>query len=46
MQSVNVLMEDGSIEKVEIKTGIFNYDFIEVKSGLAEGDVVVISDIE
>jgi HlyD family secretion protein len=34
---------EGTTEKVEITTGNCNYDYIEVKSGLSEGDVVVIS---
>jgi len=35
--------DKGITEKVEITTGNYNYDYIEVKSGLSEGDVVVIS---
>jgi len=40
---VDLVAEDGSIEKTEVTTGIFNYDFIEIKSGLNEGDTILIS---
>ncbi len=40
---VDKIDEKNVIEKVEITTGNYNYDYIEVKSGLAEGDTVVIS---
>jgi len=46
VQSVDVLLEDGSTEKAEVETGIFNYDFIEIKSGLSEGDIVILSGLE
>jgi RND family efflux transporter MFP subunit len=46
IQSVDVLLEDGSTEKRKVETGIFNYDFIEIKSGLSEGDIVVLSGLE
>lgn len=42
---VNLVTEDGNIEKREVTTGIFNYDFIEIKSGLSGGDNVLISPI-
>jgi RND family efflux transporter MFP subunit len=42
---VNVLTEDGKTDKKEVTTGTFNYDSIEIKSGLKEGDVVIISSI-
>ena len=45
-QCVDILLEDGSTEKREVVTGIFNYDFIEIKSGLSAGEVVVISGLE
>jgi multidrug resistance efflux pump len=45
-QYVDILMEDGSIERTEIETGIFNYDFIEIRSGLSEGDIVIVSGLE
>ena len=45
-QYVNILLEDENIEKTEIVTGIFNYDYIEIKSGLSEGDTVIVSGIE
>lgn len=40
---VDFIAEDGGIEKTEVTTGIFNYDFIEIKSGLNEGDTILIS---
>ncbi|OQA20928.1 MAG: Macrolide export protein MacA [Actinobacteria bacterium ADurb.Bin346] len=40
---VDRLIGGSKTEKVEITTGNYNYDYIEVKSGLSEGDVVVIS---
>ncbi len=40
---VDFVAEDGGIEKIEVTTGIFNYDFIEIKSGLNEGDTILIS---
>jgi len=43
---VDILTEDGKIKKVEVRTGIYNYDFIEIKSGLKEGDVILTSKIE
>ncbi|PIU28199.1 MAG: hypothetical protein COT09_05840 [Candidatus Hydromicrobium americanum] len=42
---VSIPGEDGSIIKTEIITGVFNYDFIEIKSGLNEGDIILISPI-
>ncbi|GAH07144.1 unnamed protein product, partial [marine sediment metagenome] len=38
---VDLVAEDGGIEKIEVTTGIFNYDFIEIKSGLNEGDTIL-----
>lgn len=35
-----------SIKKVEVTTGISNYNFIEIKSGLKEGDIVITSNIK
>jgi len=40
---VNVPVEDEGIEKIEVTTGIFNFDFIEIISGLSEGDTILIS---
>jgi len=40
---VDFVAEDGGIEKTEVTTGMFNYDFIEIKSGLNEGDTILIS---
>jgi len=45
-QYVDVLLGDESIERIEVETGIFNYDFIEIKSGLSEGDIVVVFGLE
>jgi RND family efflux transporter MFP subunit len=45
-QCVDILLDDGSSEKRQIQTGIFNYDFIEIKSGLSQGDIVIISGLE
>ena len=43
---VSVPGEDGTINKTEVTTGVFNYDFIEIKSGLNEGDIILISPIQ
>lgn len=43
---VDVLAENNESKKVEITTGNFNYDYIEIKSGLAEGDEIITSKIE
>ncbi len=43
---INVPGEDGRVEKAEVTTGIYNFDFIEIKSGLNEGDTVLISPIQ
>lgn len=40
---VDILLEDGNIEKREVSSGTFNYDYIEIKSGLSQGDRVLIS---
>jgi len=40
------MVDENTFEKVEVETGIFNYDFIEIKSGLKEGDIIVVSGIE
>ncbi len=45
-QYVDILLEDESIERTEIEAGIFNYDFIEIRSGLSEGDIVIVSGLE
>jgi HlyD family secretion protein len=42
-QFVDIVYEDGTAEARQIETGIFNYDYIEVKSGLSEGDVIAVS---
>jgi len=45
-QYVDILLEDESIERTEVETGVFNYDFIEIRSGLLEGDIVIVSGFE
>ncbi len=45
-QYVDILLEDGSTKRMEVETGIFNYDFIEIRSGLSEGDMVIVSGFE
>jgi len=35
-----------SIKKVEVTTGVSNYTYVEITSGLKEGDVVITSNIE
>jgi HlyD family secretion protein len=34
---------DGVLESVEVETGLQNWQFTEIRSGLADGDAVVIS---
>ena len=43
---VDVLAENNESKKVEITTGSYNYDYIEIKSGLTEGDEIITSVIE
>lgn len=40
---VDLVAEDGGTEKKEVTTGIYNFDLIEIKSGLNEGDIILIS---
>ena len=40
---VSIPGENGTINKTEVTTGVFNYDFIEIKSGISEGDIILIS---
>jgi len=42
---VDVLTQEGDKVKTEVTTGISNYDLVEIKSGLSEGDIVTISSI-
>lgn len=42
---VDVLTAEGDKVKTEVTTGISNYDLIEIKSGLNEGDMVTTSSI-
>lgn len=42
---VDFITADGNIEKKEVTTGTFNYDFIEIKSGLTEGDEILVSPV-
>ncbi|MBM3713772.1 MAG: efflux RND transporter periplasmic adaptor subunit, partial [Actinobacteria bacterium] len=43
---VDILTGDGQIKRTEVTTGMYNYDYIEIKSGLSEGDMIVTSRIE
>ena len=43
---VDVLIEDNQVKKVQVTTGNSNYDYIEIRSGLSEGDAVVLSAID
>ena len=43
---VDVLTENNESKKVEITTGSYNFDYVEIKSGLTEGDEIIISVIE
>lgn len=40
------LQKDEQVERAEIETGIFDYEYIEIKAGLKEGDIIVTSRIE
>jgi HlyD family secretion protein len=42
---VDVLTQDGETIKTEVTTGTSNYDYIEIESGLNEGDTVTVSTI-
>lgn len=42
---IDVLTQDGETIKTEVTTGTSNYDYIEIKSGLSEGDTVTVSPI-
>ena len=42
---VDVLTQDGETIKTEVTTGTSNYDYIEIESGLNEGDTVIVSTI-
>ena len=38
-----LLLRDGRLVRVPVKTGLRNWDFVEITAGLAEGDLVVVS---
>jgi len=38
-----LLLRDGRLVRVPVKTGLRNWDFVEISGGLAEGDLVVVS---
>ena len=40
---VYVLSKDSKIEKREITTGLYNYDYVEIKKGLSEGETIILS---
>lgn len=42
---IDLVTSDGKIEKTEVTTGTFNYDYIEIKSGLTEGDEILVSPV-
>jgi HlyD family secretion protein len=42
---VDFVTTDKNVEKREVTAGVSNYDFIEIKSGLDEGDVILVSPI-
>lgn len=42
-QTVWVLREDGTAEEREVRIGLFNDEMEEILSGLAEGDIVILS---
>ncbi len=44
-QDVFVLRADGKAERRSIKTGLSNFDFIEIKAGLQPGETVIVSDM-
>lgn len=44
-QYVDLLTPEGDIIKTLIKTGGSNYDYIEILSGISEGDIVILTDI-
>jgi HlyD family secretion protein len=43
---VDVLTEENEIKKVEVTTGNYDYNNIEIKSGLSEGDTIILSAID
>ncbi len=40
------ILKDDTVESREVVTGLSNYDFIEIKSGLTEGDTILILPIQ
>jgi HlyD family secretion protein len=45
VQDVFVLRPDGVAERRTVKTGLMNFDFIEIESGLKAGETVIVSDM-
>ncbi len=45
VQDIFVLNADGNAERRTITTGLSNFDFIEIESGLQAGETVIISDL-
>jgi HlyD family secretion protein len=43
---VDVLTEENETKKVEVTTGNYDYNNIEIKSGLSEGDTIILSAID
>ncbi len=44
-QDVFVLRPDGKAERRRIKTGLTNFDFVEITAGLQPGETVIVSDM-
>jgi HlyD family secretion protein len=38
-----LVLRDGQLARAEVKTGLKNWDFVEIAAGLSEGDAVVVS---
>ena len=45
-QFVEIITNDEEIVDVEVVTGIYDYNYIEIKSGITQGDTVIISRTE
>ena len=45
-ECVDILVGEDAFERVEVETGMFNYDQMEIISGLKEGDIIVVSGLE
>jgi HlyD family secretion protein len=45
VQDVFVVRPDGVAERRTVKTGLMNFDFIEITDGLKAGETVIVSDM-